>query len=215
MLSDLARGGASSVASGFMALFSHAFGCRKSQNEMLKSRMIRLWCAFLLASEVTAAAQLSKGQLILIKRGLQVQGMVTRDDVFHLNTYSNAQYASIQWLWNSSPSQMGTAPGFPWSRWVSDPTNMPPVGSESSYMSQLVSLQLGDEWNLNDATIRTRAVNWFNAIRTTFPNTILYMNNFGGQVGDAELSDFITRAKPDMLSFDAYPWKSTYSTNPA
>ena len=174
--------------------------------------MIRLWCAFLLASGVTAAAELSKGQLILIKRGLQIQGLVTRDDVFHLNTYSNANYTSIQWLWDSNPSQMGAAPGFPWSRWVSDPTNMPPVGSESSYMSQLISLQLGDELNLNDATIRTRAVDWLNAVRGNFPNTILYMNNFGGQVGDSQLADFIMRAKPDMLCFDAYPWRSDYTT---
>src|SRR5437867_410085 len=160
-------------------------------------------------------AQISKGNWILIDRGLQLQGLVTRDDVFHLSTYSNANYTSIMWLWDSNPSLMGTAPGFPWARWVGDETKVPPFGAESSYMSQLVSLQLGDEWNLNDATVRTRAVNWFNAIRPSFPNTILYMNNFGGQVGDAELSDFITRAKPDMLSFDAYPWKSTYSTNPA
>ena len=75
-----------------------------------------------------------------------------------------------------------------------------------------MSLQLGDEWNLNDAALRTRAVNWFNAIRTNFPNTILYMNNFGGQVGDAQLGDFVTRARPDMLCFDAYPWRSDYTT---
>ena len=60
-----------------------------------------------------------------------------------------------------------------------------------------------------------RAVNWFNAIRASFPNTILYMNNYGGQVGDAQLGDFITRARPDMLSFDTYPWRSDYvSRNP-
>lgn len=79
-------------------------------------------------------------------------------------------------------------------------------------MSQLVTLQLGDEWNLNDAAIRTRAVNWFQAIRTNFPHSIVYMNNFGGQVNDAALGDFTTRARPDMLCFDTYPWRSDYST---
>lgn len=44
-------------------------------------------------NEVESAV--SKGQLILIDRGLQVQGMVTRDDVFHLSTYSNANYTSL------------------------------------------------------------------------------------------------------------------------
>ncbi|MGI8601918.1 MAG: hypothetical protein ACR2OZ_02855 [Verrucomicrobiales bacterium] len=153
-----------------------------------------------------------KGQLILLDRGLQVQGMVTRDDVFHLNTYQNAGYTSINWLWNSNPSQMGTAPGFPWSRWASSESDVPPQGAEGPFMSQLVSLQLGDEWHLNQTALRDRAVNWFNAIRASFPNTILYMNSYGGQVGDAQLDDFITRARPDMLSFDTYPWRSDYTT---
>jgi hypothetical protein len=165
-----------------------------------------------LGGAAAGVGQLSKGNLILLERGLQVQGMVTRDDVFHLSTYSNANYTSINWLWDSSPSQMGAAPGFPWSRWAGDETKVPPLAGEGPYMSQLVTLQLGDEWNLNDAALRTRAVNWFNAIRTNFPKTILYMNNFGGQVGDAELGDFTARARPDMLSFDSYPWKSDYVT---
>jgi len=58
----------------------------------------------------TGYAQISKGNWILINRGLQVQAMVTKDDVFHLNTYSNAYYTSIHWLWDSNPSLMGTTP---------------------------------------------------------------------------------------------------------
>jgi hypothetical protein len=166
----------------------------------------------LLASSGASFGQVTKGHLILINRGLQVQGMVTRDDVFHLSTYSNANYTSINWLWESNPSLMGNAPGFPWSRWVGDETQMPPLAGEGPYMSQLVSLQLGDEWELNNDSLRNRAVNWFNAIRSNFPNTILYMNNFGGQVGDAQLGDFTTRARPDMLSFDTYPWRADRTT---
>ena len=79
-------------------------------------------------------------------------------------------------------------------------------------MKDLVTLQLGDEWHLNDDALRTRAVNWFVAIRSNFPNTIVYMNNFGGQVGDGQLADFAARARPDMLCFDTYPWKSDYTT---
>jgi hypothetical protein len=177
-------------------------------------RRIALLTALLLGIAGNSLAQLSKGNLILINRGLQVQGMVTRDDVFHLNTYSNANYTSIHWLWDSNPSLMGPAPGFPWSRWAGDETKVPPLTGEAPYMSQLVTLQLGDEWELNNATLRDRAVNWFNAIRANFPNTILYMNNYGGQVGDAQLGDFVTRARPDMLSFDAYPWRADTGGNP-
>jgi hypothetical protein len=166
----------------------------------------------LLSHASISYAQISKGHQILINRGFQVQGMVASSDVFHLTTYSNANYTSINWLWTSVPSWMGVAPGFRWSRWVFDEAQMPPQGSEGPYLSQLVTLQLADEWHLNDPATRDRAVNWFNAVRANWPNTILYANNFGGQVSDAALGDFITRAQPDMLCFDTYPWRSDYIT---
>src|SRR5439155_20991207 len=78
-------------------------------------------------------AQISKGNLILITRGLQVQGMVTAGDVFHLNTCSDANYTSINWLWDSNPSLMGAAPGFSWSRWVRDETEVPARNGEAPY----------------------------------------------------------------------------------
>src|SRR6185437_116090 len=37
-------------------------------------------------------------------------------------------------------------------------------------------------------------------------NTILYVNSWGSQLSDQNLSDFITAAHPDMISFDTYPW---------
>ena len=155
-------------------------------------------------------AQPAKAHQILLTRGLQVLGLVTKDDVFHLSTYTNANYTAIMWLWDSNPSAMGAAPGFPWARWVLDETQMPPQTGEAPYLSQLILLQLGDEWQLNDPGIRDRAVNWFNAVRSNWPNTILYMNNYGGQVTEANLADFITRAQPDMIAFDTYPWRATY-----
>jgi hypothetical protein len=157
-----------------------------------------------------ACAQLSKGRRILIERGLQTQGMVTKDDVFHLATYQNANYSAINWLWESNTSQHGAAPGYPWVRWVGNENQMPGA-AEAPYLSQLVALQLGDEWHLNDPAVRDRAVNWFNAIRNQWPDTILYMNSYGGQVNDAALGDFITRAQPDMLCFDTYPWRSAWA----
>ena len=169
-----------------------------------------LVCA-VISSPWAAVGALSKGHTILIDRGLQVQGMVTKDDVFHRDAYEGANYTAINWLWQSNPEAHGTAPGFPWARWVGDENQMPSAG-KAPYLDQLIALQLGDEWHLNDPAVRDRAVNWFNAIRNQWPDTILYMNNFGGQVNDAALGDFITRARPDMLSFDTYPFKSDYVT---
>ena len=177
-------------------------------------------------------AQISKGHQILINRGLQLQGLVTPDNWFHPDTYSNANYTTVGFSWNSTgnlgpPSTfLGPPPGSPWGRWVSDGTNMPGMGygqtgngdtfsrtNEIPYLSQLVGIQLGDEWNLDDAATRTRLVNWFNAVRSNWPNAILYHNNWGSQINcDCNLADFITRAQPDMLCFDTYPWQSVYDT---
>jgi hypothetical protein len=175
-----------------------------------------------------AEAQISKGHQILIDRGLQIQGLSVDDNFLTLSTYSNANYTSIQWLneintngvatHSSRPDWMGTPPGFPWSRWAKAENQMAPHvtpygGDETPHMSQLVALQLGDEWNLDDTTIRNRLVDWFIAVRTNYPNTILYHNSWGTQVADGNLYDFYSRALPDMLCFDTYPWKSVHDTN--
>jgi len=151
----------------------------------------------------TARAQIGKANQILINRGLQIEALSVPYDTFHASTCSNANYTAVMWTWDPPRSYdnmtglMGS-PGFPWGRWVSDETDMPPLSQESSYMGQLLQLQLADEWNLNDDTIRTRAVNWFNSVAPNWPNTILAANNWGGQVSDGLLIDFVTRAHPDM-----------------
>src|ERR1043166_2974215 len=100
--------------------------------------------------------QLTKAHQILLYRGLQIQGIVSTYDTFHLGTFSNANYTTVNWLWASprsysgSMSLLGAAPGFPWARWVTDETDMPPLGEEAPYLSQLAALQLADEWDLND-----------------------------------------------------------------
>ncbi len=179
-----------------------------------------------------AHAQISKGNLILLERGLQIQGLITPDNYFHLDTYSNANYTAVNFLWNSTgnlgplPIFVGETPGFPWARWVSDEDNMPTMGvgqtgngdsfsrsNEIPYTNQLISIQLGDEWNLNDDATRTRLVNWFITVRSNWPNAILYHNNWGGQIGDAQLADYLSRARPDLLCFDTYPWQSVWDSN--
>src|SRR5262249_8763787 len=127
---------------------------------------------------------------ILINRGFQVQALAVPYDNFHLTTLSNAGYSAVCWTWDSPRSytnnmpQLGPAPGFPWSRWAANETDMPPQGGEAPYLSQEVCLQLADEWDLNNSATRQRAVDWFNSVRSNYPNTILYMNNWGGQIYD-------------------------------
>jgi hypothetical protein len=158
----------------------------------------------------SASAQISKGQQILINRGLQVQGMVNNADGFHLDTYSNANYTAINWFYGSVPSEMGPAPGFPWGRWVSDQTQMPPASGEEAYMSQLVTLSLSDEPYMDSTNNFINMLNWYTNVQPSFPNTILYVNNWGGELSDGALSSFIAQAHADMMTFDQYPWQSVY-----
>lgn len=111
-------------------------------------------------------AQLSKGFQILLTRGLQTQGLSQWNDFWTYSTYTNANYTSVNWGAQSRPEWM--APGMVWSRWANDETQMPPQdfgnGDEALVMTNLVALQLADEWNLNDDNTRTRLVNWFNSV---------------------------------------------------
>jgi hypothetical protein len=167
----------------------------------------------LLALAQSANAQLSKGQQILLNRGLQVQGMVNSADIFHFDTYTNANYSAINWFYSSVPSAMGPAPGFPWGRWVSQQSEMPPSSDEASYMSQLVTLSLSDEPYMDSTNNFINMLNWYTNVQPSFPNTILYVNNWGGELSDGALSSFIAQAHADMMTFDLYPWLSVYDTN--
>src|ERR1041385_9017469 len=126
-----------------------------------------------------AYGQISKGNQIIMNRGFQVQALASTYDTFHLGMVTNAHYTTVNWLWASPRSYdgsmplLGSAPGFPWARWVADETDMPPLGDEASYTNQLVLLQLSDEPNLDDASDSARFATWLNSVRSNWPNTIL------------------------------------------
>jgi autotransporter-associated beta strand protein len=156
---------------------------------------------------VSAAKALDKGQQWFVDNGLQLMGVIgdpSRGVGFHLSTYQSLGYTSELWEWHTDASQLTMS----WGRWVGSSSDMPPQGSESSHMSTLKQLSLGDEPNLNDSGVRDTYVSWYNSAHgnSTYDNVLLWNNNWGGQITDANLGDFITRAHPDMISFDTYPY---------
>src|ERR1043166_6504485 len=173
-----------------IACYSNVFA--KYNLKMLSRRFgLIVYLVFGLLWSFSLRAQISKGHQILINRGLQLQGLVAPDNWFHPDTYSNANFTTVGFSWNSTgnlgpPSTfLGPPPGSPSGRCVCHETNMPGMGycqtgnsatfsrtNEIPYLSQLVGIQLGDEWNLDDAATRTRLVNWFNAVRSNWPNAI-------------------------------------------
>jgi len=114
---------------------------RFDRNKSFCVRAVVLAVVMILSHEI-GQAQFSKATKILLTRGLQLQGLVQPADFFHLDTYSNANYNTINWGYSSAPDQLGPAPGAPWGRWVSDTTQLPPLAGEEPYMSQLVYLSL-------------------------------------------------------------------------
>ena len=75
----------------------------------------------------------------------------------------------------------------------------------------LLALALADEQDLNNrepGKVFDTTVKWMKDAQANplYKNVILYVNSWGSQLQDKTLDDFITQAKPDMISFDTYPW---------
>ena len=72
----------------------------------------------LLVATLSVRAQvpsLSKGQQILVDRGMQINGVVAlTSDPFHLSTLQSTNFTAPLWAWTSDVSKLGSAPGAPW-----------------------------------------------------------------------------------------------------
>jgi hypothetical protein len=165
----------------------------------------------LLAVAVPTWAQstLDKGHRILIERGLQLSGLTTPFNFFHMETYRAAGLTTVAYGYDTSMDLLGSAPGVPWSRWVNHTTQNDLPDDEQPYKQNLVSLSVGDEQYIDSASNMDATVNWFTANAGKFPNTILYTNQWGSEASPTAMRELNTRAHPDMLSFDTYPFGFT------
>src|SRR5437660_1364001 len=89
----------------------------------------------------SARGEISKGNRILIEHGLQIQGLVSESDAFHLETYKAANYTSIC-FWDP---KLSATSDFLWSRRLENDSPMPSPDNRT-----LIAIQLADERNLND-----------------------------------------------------------------
>jgi hypothetical protein len=161
--------------------------------------------AILLLASAVPEAELDKGHRILLERGLQIQALVFWDCAFDLKQMKSAGFTTVNWGWKSRMEWLGPPPGIAWSRWLkNEETDLP--ADEQPYASNAVSLSLADEQDLNKPEVREAAKRWFDAMRPRFLNTILYTNQYGGQVTNEGMGAYMSACKPDMLSFDTYPF---------
>jgi hypothetical protein len=148
--------------------------------------------------------EISKADRLFMKNGLYMHALCVPENVLHLNTLEDCGFTGVTWPGKSNMKQLGPPPGLPWCRWVvNDDAAIP--AEEQPYLSNLVALQFHDEQNLNDDKHLAEAKKWFENMRGQFPSVILYTNQYGGLLTDANMARYIETCKPDMLSFDTYP----------
>ena len=163
---------------------------------------VPLLAVFSLAGQ--ARGEISKADRLFMKNGLYLHALCFPDNLLHLNTLKDCGFTGVTWPGKSNMGQLGSPPGLPWCRWVTE-ENPAPSAEEQPYASNLVALQFHDEQNLNDDKTLAIARKWFEEMRQQHPNVILYTNQYGGLLTDANMARYIEACKPDMLSFDTYP----------
>jgi hypothetical protein len=150
-------------------------------------------------------AEISKADRLFMKNGLYIHALCFPDNVLHLNTLKECGFTGVTWPGKSNMKQLGPPPGLPWCRWLMNDDEMDVTAEERPYLSNLVALQFHDEQDLNSDKILVGAKKWFDEMRRRYPNVILYTNQYGGLLTDANMARYIETCRPDMLSFDTYP----------
>jgi hypothetical protein len=164
-----------------------------------------------------AALDLSLGRQILLQNGLQIQSLAfvtgTPQPPTSFSLWQGASFTTFN-SWNDTNAEKKLGWTMPWSRWIkADFSNELTNNERNQHLSELVSLQYGDELNqrldgtLDAATMNTMAQT-FARWHSDYGNHFLAYTNFGANnsaksMTPAALADFMQVAKPDMLMFDA------------
>jgi len=115
----------------------------------------------------------------------------------------------FQFNYFAPSAYLGTAPGnHVWQATYSDYNHTSFTSVEAPYAANCMRIQLDDEQNLNDSTIRANVAAWFTAARSNYPDTILSINQIPSAATDANFRDFMVNSQPDMLMIDSYRWTS-------
>ncbi len=155
-----------------------------------------------------ARADLSRGHYLLIEKGLQLQAYIYPEAFgsFNLSNWNNSYFTTVNTTWNPyNSAYLPAAPGIPWARVLNAFAEMDITGSEVPYLSNLVSLQLGDEQTLTSETISGFAT-FMSRLKVKHPDVIFYSNQWGYGATVEQLQTYMQTAKPDMLMFDTYPF---------
>src|SRR5262245_56642369 len=149
-------------------------------------------------AQTTTQSTLSKADRIFIQHGLQIHALGFADDPFDIKTLKDANFTGVNWGWRIKANAMGRPPGEAyWNFWAGSEKETALKGDALPYARKLIAFQLRDEQDMNKPDVRAAAAKWFDTCRRRFPNTILYSNQYGGQVTNENMGKYWEACKPD------------------
>src|SRR6185369_13521609 len=144
----------------------------KSMQQAKLGLINALALAFVLASMLPVFADLAdldKGHRILLERVLQIHAMaVDQPEVPNWSVFDAGGWNGVDFQFNyfAPSAYLGPAPGnHVWQATYADYSHTSFSAAEAPYASNCMRIQLDDEQNLNDATVRANVANWFAAAR--------------------------------------------------
>jgi autotransporter-associated beta strand protein len=155
---------------------------------------------------------LDKGHRILLEKGFAIHAMaVDQPEVPNWAVFDAGGWNGVDFQFNyfAPSAYLGAAPGnHIWQASYVDYGHTSFTAAEAPYASNCMRIQLFDEQDLNDATVRANTASWFAAARANYPDTILSVNQIPFAPTDSNFRDFMQTSQPDMLMIDSYRWTS-------
>jgi hypothetical protein len=148
---------------------------------------------------------LSRGQNLLLQRGLQIQASCYQiTEPFNLTNWAASRFTTVHFWGDYPAAYLPSSSQLPWAVASSVAANLAP--SLSPYADSLVSYQMGDEQNVSDAAAQADLKQAMASFHTNRPNVITYTNQYGTQISVAAMQTYMQNVRPDMLMFDTYPF---------
>src|SRR5437016_5000465 len=118
------------------------------------------------------SADLDKGHQILLDKGFQIHAMaVDQPEIPNWTVFDAGGWNGVDFQFNfyGPFNYLGPAPGHHiWQATYADYAHTSFSPSEAPYASNCVRIQLDDEQDLNNATVRQNVANWFASARANY-----------------------------------------------
>jgi len=155
-------------------------------------------------------SQLDRGHRLLLQYGYQIHATTSPaalsrhpdgSDQVSLTTLQNANFTGLHFSNTNWDQQMWTPPvgNYRWSRWDLESTSR----TNPSHAG-LTMVSVWDEQDLGDPIVVATMASRLASIRASTPEVIGFANDAASSTTLAQITNYMSIAQPDMLSFDYY-----------